>query len=95
MNLPEKVIKIVDSLSKDQLILLNRFIVERLKQMHEDQINEHMDEFEIGDTVCFENERKIINGIIIKINKKTISVLTENKERWNVTPTLLKRINHI
>jgi hypothetical protein len=34
-------------------------------------------------------------GTLIKYNKKTVSILTEDGQKWNVSPTLLSRLKDI
>jgi hypothetical protein len=49
-------------------------------------------EFSIGERVCFQpDDRPVISGIITKYNQKTVSIVTETGERWNVSPSLLRR----
>ena len=33
-----------------------------------------------------------LTGILVKYNKKTVSVLTDSGERWNVSPHFLSKI---
>ncbi len=50
-----------------------------------------MKRFNIGERVSFktpQGDRK--NGLIVKLNKKTASVRTEDNEHWNVAPGLLE-----
>jgi len=50
-------------------------------------------DFKIGDRVSFQPEgRTIVVGILTRYNKKTVTVITEVGERWNVAPNLLHRI---
>jgi hypothetical protein len=49
-------------------------------------------EFEIGDRVWFEAEgRRGVIGILTRDNRKTVTVITDGGQRWNVSPTLLRR----
>jgi hypothetical protein len=48
--------------------------------------------FNLGERVSFQPDgRPEIFGIIIKYNKKTVSIITENGEHWNVSPVYLKK----
>lgn len=50
-------------------------------------------DFKIGDRVSFQPEgRAIVVGILTRYNKKTVTVITEAGERWNVAPNFLHRI---
>jgi hypothetical protein len=50
-------------------------------------------DFKIGDRVSFQPEgRGMLVGILTRYNKKTVTVITEGGERWNVTPHFLHRV---
>jgi hypothetical protein len=49
-------------------------------------------EFRIGERVRFRPEgRPAVTGMITRYNKKTVSIVTEAGQRWNVSPQLLAR----
>ena len=51
-------------------------------------------EFSIGDRVSFQPEgRPLQVGMLTRYNKKTVTVITESGEHWNVVPGLLRRVN--
>lgn len=82
----------IDQLSESELIDLNRRIVERLRFLQHMRTHVSMLEFSIGERVCFQpDNRPAIYGIITKYNQKTVTVITETGERWNVSPSLLKK----
>jgi hypothetical protein len=48
-------------------------------------------EFRIGDRVTFEPEGMApVFGILIRYNKKSVTVITEEGHRWNISPRLLR-----
>ena len=76
----------IKSLNEEELRYLNRLIVERLKLISKKA------KYNIGDLVEFrDNEGDIVSGRIIKLNKKTVSILTDSNQRWNVAPVFLRR----
>ena len=82
----------IDQLTESELIDLNRRIVERLRFLQHMRTHVSMLEFSIGEKVCFQpDDRPVISGIITKYNQKTVSIVSETGERWNVSPSLLKR----
>ena len=82
----------IDQLTESELIDLNRRIVERLRFLQHMRTHVSMLEFSIGEKVCFQpDDRPVISGIITKYNQKTVSIVTETGERWNVSPSLLRR----
>jgi hypothetical protein len=83
----------IDSLTEAELIDLNNRIVERLRFMHQARSHKRMLDFKIGDRVSFQPEgRGTIVGILTRYNKKTVTVITEAGERWNVAPAFLRNI---
>lgn len=83
----------ITSFSEAELIDLNNRIVERLKFLHQARAHSRMLDFKIGDRVCFRPEgRPAVVGMLTRYNKKTVTVITESGEHWNVVPQLLERI---
>jgi hypothetical protein len=77
-------------LGEEDLIFLNKLIVGRLKLIAQARSTSLMARFNVGDRVEFRGpagDRKI--GTIVRINKKTASVLTDGRESWNVFPGFL------
>jgi len=80
----------IDKLTDKELIDLNHRIVERLKFLESMRAHAEMMEFSIGNRVSFSPPgRAQVVGILVKYNKKTVTVLTEDGQRWNVSPHLL------
>ena len=82
----------IDSLNYEELIELNHKIVERLKFLESMHTHHEMIQFSPGEKVSFEpsgRERQF--GTLVKYNKKTVTVITETGERWNVSPHLLSK----
>lgn len=81
----------IDKLTEAELIDLNHRIVERLRFLQLAQAHIEMLRFSIGDRVTFEHDmRGLICGTIIRYNKKSVSVLTDDGQRWTVDPGLLR-----
>lgn len=52
-----------------------------------------MTSFTRGDRVGFlVPDGRMLEGIVLRLNKKTISVATDNGHQWNVAPSLLRLI---
>lgn len=83
----------ITQLSEQELIALNRQIVERLRLMQQTRAYAKMLEFRVGDRVSFEPDgRPPLFGVLVRYNKKTVTVVTEQGEQWNVAPSLLRRV---
>src|SRR5205809_7255031 len=84
----------IDGLTEAELIDLNNRVVERLKFLRHMRAHSQMLEFSIGDRVSFQPEgRPLQVGVVTRYNKKTVPVIIESGEHWNVAPGLLRRVS--
>ena len=82
----------IDKLTEAELIDLNHRIVERLRFLHQLRSHVEMLEYRIGERVEFQPDgQPLQTGVITRYNKKTVTVITEAGQRWNVAPQLLRR----
>ncbi len=82
----------INRLTKAQLIDLNHRIVERLRFLNQMRAHSQMLEFRIGDRVSFEPEgRSAVVGMLTRYNKKSVTVITDAGEHWNVAPAFLRK----
>ena len=82
----------IDKLTEKELIDLNHRVVERLKFLESMRAHSEMMEFSVGENVSFlSSRREEITGILVKYNKKTVTVLTKDGQKWNVSPHLLRK----
>ena len=82
-------------LGEDDLRFLNRLIIERLKLIAQARSTALMSRFNIGDRVGFRSPNgEWKSGIVQKLNKKTISILTDKGHQWNVSPGFLSPAGH-
>lgn len=82
----------LDKLTEAQLVDLNHRIVARLKFLREARSHSAMLEFRIGDRVTFKPDgRPPLVGVLTKYNRKTVTVITGDGERWNVAPSFLRK----
>jgi len=83
----------IDGLSYEQLLDLNRRVVKRLEFMDHVRTHSEMMQFDVGDRVQFTHSgRGTIAGVLAKHNRKTVTVVTEEGQSWNVSPSLLTRL---
>lgn len=83
----------IEHLTEDELIALNGRIVERLKFLESMRTHNEMMQFSVGEEVSFEppgRGRQV--GTLVKYNKKTVTVITESGQKWNVSPNLLSKV---
>jgi hypothetical protein len=82
----------IDKLTEAELIDLNNRVVARLKFLQQMRMHARMLDFSIGERVSFQPDgHPELNGIITKYNKKTVTVITENGQQWNVAPVFLRK----
>nr|WP_244541551.1 hypothetical protein [Rhizobium tibeticum] len=81
----------IDSLDEATLIELNARIVERLQFLHHQRTAAALQDIRVGSGVMFEGPGGVpVRGVVIRRNKKTVTVHAEDDRQWNVSPTLLK-----
>jgi hypothetical protein len=86
----------IDHLSVDELVALNQRIVERLKMLESLQAHQSMMQFHPGARVSFESPQGgRLTGTLMKFNRKTVTVVTDNGQRWNISPHLLSPIKGV
>lgn len=82
----------IDGLSEAELVDLNNRVVARLRLLAEMRAHTTMLEFRIGDRVAFRpDNRPEVVGTLTRYNRKSVTVITESGERWNVSPSVLHR----
>ena len=85
------VVEAIRHLGEADLRYLNRLIVERLKLISQARSTALLSRFSVGDRVCFQassGDEKA--GVILRLNKKTAAIATDDGQRWNVHPGFLK-----
>ena len=82
----------IDELTEDELIDLNNRVVARLRFLNQMRAHSQMLDFRIGDRVTFHPEgRPTLFGMITRYNRKTVTVITDSGQHWNVAPGLLRK----
>ncbi|ANY82747.1 hypothetical protein BB934_31345 (plasmid) [Microvirga ossetica] len=83
----------IDQLTEAELIDLNHRIVERLRFLNQMRAHVEMLEFKIGDRVTFQPPGQgPLEGMLTRYNKKTVTVIADTGQRWNVSPTLIRSV---
>ena len=82
----------IDQLTESELVDLNQRIVQRLRMLHQMHAHVRMLEFNLGERVSFQTDQhKVIEGTLVRYNKKSVTVITEDGGRWTVAPGLLRK----
>jgi hypothetical protein len=83
----------IDRLTEAELVDLNHRIVARLRLLTEMRAHADMQEFKIGDRVTFGPPgHGRVEGMLIRYNKKTVSIVSDDGRQWNVSPSLLSKV---
>lgn len=78
------------NLSEDDLIELNRLIVERLQLLRSARSLAQLARLSVGMTVEFDtDDGRTIRGTVARLNQRTATVVTASG-RWRVSPSLLR-----
>ena len=82
----------IDTLTEAELIDLNNRVVARLRFLSQMRAHARMLDFSIGERVSFQPDgHPLLTGIITKYNRKSVTVITENGQHWNVSPAFLRK----
>lgn len=85
----------IDHLSVDELVTLNHHIIERLKMLESLEAHKSMMQFHPGARVSFDSPSgERLSGTVMKFNRKTVTVVTDTSQRWNISPHLLSPIKN-
>ena len=86
----------IDKMTHDELVALNHRIVERLKFLDSMQAHKDMMAFNIGARVSFDSgQNGRLLGTLLKFNRKTVTVVTDNGQKWNISPHLLSPVKDV
>jgi hypothetical protein len=86
-------VEAIKRLNEDDLLFLNSLIVERLKLISQVKSTSLMASFSRGDRVGFQApDGRALEGFVLRLNKKTVSVATDDGHQWNVAPGLLRLV---
>ena len=82
----------IDGLNEEELIELNHKVVARSRFLGEMRSHAAMLDFRIGEKVRFRPDgHSELTGTITKYNKRTVTVITDGGQHWNVSPGFLKK----
>jgi hypothetical protein len=85
----------IDGLSLEELVQLNHRVVERIKMLRAMQAHVEMIAFNLGARVSFDSQEGRLFGTLVKYNRKTVTILTDDGRQWRVSPGLLSAVKDI
>jgi uncharacterized cupredoxin-like copper-binding protein len=79
-------------MGEEDLRYLNRMVVERLNLLAQARSTVQLAQFAEGDLVEFATrDGTVKRGAVVRLNKKTASLLTDDGQHWTVSPALLRK----
>jgi hypothetical protein len=81
----------IEKLSLEQLLELNKRICRRVDYLQSLKTRAHLDRFEIGDRVSFQSEGRPVEGVVVRVNQKTLSIKTKDTY-WRIHPRFLTKL---
>lgn len=89
-------VEAIKGLNEEDLLFLNRLIVERLNLISQARATTLMTSFTRGDRVGFQApDGRVVEGVVLRLNRKTVGVATDDGHQWNVAPGLLRLIQSV
>ena len=83
----------IDTLTEAELIDLNNRVVARLRFLAEERAHAQMTAFRIGERVAFKAPGElVVAGMLTRYNRRSVTVVTDDGQRWNVAPNALCRV---
>lgn len=80
-------------MGEQDLLFLNRIVVERLNLLAQARSTVQLAQFAAGDRVEFTaNHGSIKRATVLRLNKKTTSLLTDDAQNWTVSPAMLRKL---
>ncbi|MBK5943068.1 transposase [Halorhodospira sp. 9621] len=85
----------IDDLSLDELLELNEIICRRIDELRARQDLDVLKHLRLGQEVSFESREGEVFGRVVKINRKTVVVHTEDHRQWKVPPGIIKMLRDV
>lgn len=87
--------EMIGNLGEEDLIFLNRVIIDRLNLIDQAKSTCLMARFYVGARVVFHTHNgQQKQGTIIKLNQKTASIHTDDGGHWKVCPSFLSEVKN-
>ncbi|MEN8670769.1 MAG: transposase [Ketobacter sp.] len=85
----------IEDMTVEQLLELNRVICDRIDYLQAKQDQNVLAQIHVGNQVSFKTNEGTVFGIIIKKNRKTVIVLTEDNRQWKLPPGALTIVKDV
>lgn len=79
-------------MSEEDLLYLNRIVIERLQLLSQAKSTAALAQFAEGDRIEFTaQDGTLKRGRVLRLNRKTASIYTDDGQHWKVAPAWLRR----
>lgn len=86
----------IDDFSEEELRALNRRVVERVRLFNSIGTKMQIYRYHKGERVRFRpHGQEWVEGMVTRLNQKTITVITDCGHQWNVHPSFLEKLDII
>jgi hypothetical protein len=85
----------IDHLDLESLYTLNDRVIERIKFLEHARAHLSMMAFNLGARVSFETAEGRQFGRLVKYNRKTVNIDTEDGRRWRIPPHMLSEVKDV
>lgn len=85
----------IEDLSIDQLLDLNQIICEQIDELRAKQDMHAIMKLRLGAKVHFQAKEGQVFGTLIKINRKSVIVVSEDGRQWKIPPGLVNLMDEI
>jgi len=87
----ELFVQALRNMGEEDLLFINSLVVERLKLLAQARSTVELARFGVGDRVEFTvSDGTVKRATVMRLNRKTASLRTEDGQNWTVSPTLLR-----
>ena len=81
----------IEKMSVPELIELNKRIVRRIEYLHSLKTRARLDRFEVGDRVSFQSDGRAVEGLVVRVNRKSLSIRTKDTH-WRIHPGMVTKV---
>ena len=86
----------LEDMSLDQLIDLNEAICQRIDELREREALQTLQQLRLGQAVSFDSSKSgPVFGTLIKINRKTVIVASEDNRQWKVPVSMVQPVRDV
>ena len=82
----------LEHLSLEELMELNTRVVRRIQELHGRKTQKELESFQVGDRVSFQSDGRLVEGLVVRVNRKTLSVRT-GETSWTLHPGFVTKLS--